>query len=116
MWPDRERRAPQIFVGHRRASRAAGTGLVARSTRAYSPTMLERVLGWNMDLPQWDGFCCSIANAKYGAVLDVQIPLGPSRPVRYSPFTCSCSRKVDPMGARPRDRPPRVGEMIGAPP
>jgi hypothetical protein len=44
-------------------------------TRAYSPRMLERVFGWNMELPEWDGLCCSIANARGGVVDEVQNPL-----------------------------------------
>ena len=51
-------------------------GLLPEVTRAYSPTMLERVFGWNMDLPEWDGLCCSIANARGGLVEEVQSPLG----------------------------------------
>jgi hypothetical protein len=51
-------------------------GTLPETTRAYSPTMLQRVFGWNMDLPEWDGLCCSIANARGGTVLDIQSPVG----------------------------------------
>jgi hypothetical protein len=51
-------------------------GVLPEETRAYSPTMLEKVFGWNTDLPEWDGLVCSIANAKGGSVLDVQSPVG----------------------------------------
>lgn len=51
-------------------------GILPEETRAYSPTMLQTVFGWNTDLPEWDGLCCSIANARGGTVLDVQSPVG----------------------------------------
>lgn len=51
-------------------------GALPEATRAYSPTMLDAVFGWNTDLPEWDGLCCSIANARGGTVLDVQSPVG----------------------------------------
>ena len=44
-------------------------------TVAYSPTMLEQVFGWNTDLPEWDGLCCSIANARGGVIDEVQSPI-----------------------------------------
>lgn len=50
-------------------------GQLPKVTRAYSPTMLAWIFGWNTDLPEWDGLCCSIANACGGLVEHVLSPL-----------------------------------------
>lgn len=45
-------------------------------TKAYSPTLLKQVFGWNMEMPNWDGLICQI-DAPPGAELDkVRLPLG----------------------------------------
>jgi hypothetical protein len=44
-------------------------------TRLYSPRMLEDAFGWRSDLPEWDGLCCSIDNARGLWMSDVQRPL-----------------------------------------
>lgn len=32
--------------------------------RLYGPAMLEELFGWNSDLPDWDGVCCSIETTR----------------------------------------------------
>ncbi|MGH7046807.1 MAG: hypothetical protein ACREE2_10540 [Stellaceae bacterium] len=46
------------------------------TTRLYSPMMLDQVFGWRSDLPEWDGLCCWIGNARAVTMTDVQEPLG----------------------------------------
>ena len=45
-------------------------------TRLYSPTMLEQAFGWRADLPEWDGLCCWIGNARALTMSYVEEPLG----------------------------------------
>ena len=45
-------------------------------TRLYSPDMLEQTFGWRSDLPEWDGLCCWIGNARTLTMSYVQEPLG----------------------------------------
>ncbi|MBB4263746.1 hypothetical protein [Bradyrhizobium sp. CIR3A] len=33
---------------------------LSSKTRLYSPNMLQYLFGWSMDLPDWDGICCSV--------------------------------------------------------
>ena len=46
------------------------------TTRLYSPTMLEQAYGWRSDLPEWDGLCCWIGNARALTMSYVEEPLG----------------------------------------
>jgi len=46
------------------------------TTRLYSPEMLRQAFGWQSDLPEWDGFCCSIGNSQALTIGDVHEPLG----------------------------------------
>lgn len=45
-------------------------------TRLYSPLMLNHVFGWRSDLPDWDGLCCSIGNARDLEMDSVVTPIG----------------------------------------
>jgi hypothetical protein len=38
--------------------------------------MLEQAFGWRSDLPEWDGLCCWIGNARALTTSNVQEPLG----------------------------------------
>ncbi len=46
------------------------------TTRPYSPNMLEYTFGWHSDLPEWDGLCCSISNAREALIDHARSPLG----------------------------------------
>lgn len=45
-------------------------------TKAYSPTMLDQVFGWDMERPEWDGLVCKIAAAPAAVLGRVRSPLG----------------------------------------
>ena len=45
-------------------------------TKAYSPTMLGQVFGWDMERPEWDGLVCKIAAAPAAVLGRVRSPLG----------------------------------------
>lgn len=45
-------------------------------TKAYSPTMLHQVFGWDMEWPEWDGLICKIAAAPAAVLGQVRSPLG----------------------------------------
>ncbi len=47
-----------------------------QTTRLYSPNMLAYAFGWNSDLPEWDGLCCSIGNAQDMFMDQVEAPVG----------------------------------------
>jgi hypothetical protein len=44
-------------------------------TKAYSPTMLDQVFGWDMERPEWDGLVCKIAAAPAAVLGRVRSPL-----------------------------------------
>jgi hypothetical protein len=45
-------------------------------TRLYSPDMLAQTFGWRSDLPEWDGLCCWIGNARALTMSYVEEPFG----------------------------------------
>lgn len=45
-------------------------------TKAYSPTMLDEVFGWKLEMPSWDGFICQIDGPPAVAVDQVRSPVG----------------------------------------
>jgi len=49
---------------------------LSETTRLYSPLLLEEAFGWCADLPDWDGLCCSIANAHAMVMDEALMPLG----------------------------------------
>ena len=45
-------------------------------TKAYSPTMLDQVFGWDMERPDWDGLICKIGAAPADVVERAYSPMG----------------------------------------
>lgn len=45
-------------------------------TKAYSPTMLEQVFGWSMELPAWDGLICKVGAAPAAVIDRARCPIG----------------------------------------
>ncbi len=46
------------------------------ATKAYSPTMLDQVFDWDMELPEWDGLVCKIVAAPADPLERVRSPIG----------------------------------------
>jgi hypothetical protein len=44
--------------------------------RLFSPALLQYTFGWNTDLPEWDGICCSYKNNDEAVLYALERPFG----------------------------------------